>query len=113
MATQTHKPLELKRSDFDEQVIKSDKPVLVDFYAEWCGPCRVVGPMIEELAAEYDGEVRFAKVNIDDHPDLAVAYGVQSIPTLLFFKQGTPVRRAVGALPKQELRKLLDATLRL
>lgn len=112
MAIEASKPLELTGTNFHEQVIKSDKPVLVDFWAAWCAPCRVVGPVIEELAAEYDEEVRFGKVNIDDQPDLAVAYGVQSIPTLLFFKEGRPVRRAVGALPKQDLRKLLNATLR-
>src|SRR3546814_3416929 len=80
--------LEITDSNFDEVVLQSDKPVLVDFWAEWCGPCRMVGPIVEELAKEYDGQAVVGKVNVDNNPDISVKYGIRNIPALLFFKDG-------------------------
>jgi thioredoxin 1 len=102
----------LTSQNFDTEVIKSEQPVLVDFWAEWCGPCKMLGPVLDELATEFDGRARIGKVNIDDHQDLAVQFGIQSIPTLLVFKGGQVVGQSVGAKPKAALRQVLDAAVK-
>ena len=88
---------------FEADVLESEIPVLVDFYADWCAPCRRLAPVIDELAEEYDGDLRFVKVNVDDNASLAVQFGIQSIPTLIFFKGGREVTKTVGAPPKPRL----------
>ncbi len=103
------KPREVADATFEQEVLKSTKPVLVDFWAPWCGPCRMVAPIVEELAEEYDGKVEFVKVNTDDNPNTAVKYGIRSIPTLLVFKGGEPVGQIVGFRPKSDLKERLDA----
>lgn len=102
----------LTSQNFEAEVIKSTQPVLVDFWAEWCGPCKMLGPVLDELATEYEGKARIAKVNIDDHQDLAVQFGIQSIPTLLVFKGGQVVNQSVGAKPKGALKQVLDAAIK-
>ncbi len=101
--------LEITDSNFQETVLNSDKPVLVDFWAEWCGPCRMVGPIVEELAKEYDGKAVVGKVNVDHNPNIAAKYGIRSIPTLLFFKGGELVDKQVGAVPKNIMASKLQA----
>ena len=103
------KPRDVNDSNFEQEVLQADKPVLVDFWAPWCGPCRMVAPIVEELSAEYDGKVEFVKVNTDDNPNTAVKYGIRSIPTLLVFKDGEPVGQIVGFRPKSDLKQRLDA----
>jgi thioredoxin 1 len=95
--------LHLDDKNFEQEVLKSDLPVLVDFWAEWCGPCRAIAPIIEELAGELQGKMKVAKVNVDEAQDLAGNYNVMSIPTLLIFKNGQPVEQLVGAMPKPQL----------
>jgi len=90
-------------------VVTSDRPVLIDFWAPWCGPCRAIAPVLEEIAQEQGDRVTIGKVNVDEHPDLAVRFGVQAIPQLLFFKDGAVKDKLVGAVPKRELVKRLDA----
>ena len=96
---------------FQTDVLDSDLPVLVDFWAPWCGPCRMVAPIVEELAEEYDGRVKFVKLNTDENPQIAGKYGIRSIPTLLVFKGGDPVGQIVGFRPKSDLQKRLDEVL--
>jgi len=105
------KPLEISNEKFSEMVLKARMPVLVDFWAPWCGPCRMVAPVVDELANEYDGKVSFVKINVDDSPETARQYGVMSIPTLIVFKNGQPVSNIVGFRPKPELKKNLDDAL--
>ena len=105
------KPVEVNDSNFDQMVLQSKTPVLVDFWAVWCGPCRMVAPVVEELAGEYEGKVTFAKLNVDENPKTASQYGIMSIPTLLIFKDGAPVSNIVGFRPKPELKKSIDAAL--
>ncbi len=97
------KPIEVTDQTFDEQVINADKPILVDFWAEWCGPCKMIAPVLEELAVELDGQLVISKLNVDDNPDTSQAFAVLSIPTLLVFKNGEPVDRIVGYQPKPKL----------
>ena len=103
-----HKALEITDANFQD-VINSDKPVLVDFWAEWCGPCRMVGPVVEELAGEYEGRAIVGKVDVDANPQISMKFGIRSIPTLLVFKNGQVVDKQVGAVPKNVLAAKLDA----
>ena len=105
------KEITLTRENFKNEVLDSKVPVLVDFWATWCGPCRMIGPIVDELAAEYDGKAKVGKVNTEEQADLAGEYGVISIPTLIFFKNGKPVDQITGALPKKVIAKKLDALL--
>lgn len=101
--------LEINDANFEELVLKSDKPVLVDFWAEWCGPCRMVGPIVEELSKEYDGKAVIGKVNVDHNPNISTNFGIRNIPTILFFKNGQVVDKQVGAVPKANLAAKLNA----
>jgi thioredoxin 1 len=105
------KPKEVTDATFEQEVLKAPRPVLVDFWAPWCGPCRMVAPIVEELAEEYDGKVNFVKLNTDDNPVTASRYGIRSIPTLLVFKGGQPVGQIIGFRPKSDLRRRLDAVI--
>jgi len=98
---------EFTDSNFDNEALKTDKPALVDFWAPWCAPCRMVGPIIEELATNYSGKVKVGKLNTDDNPNIASRYGIMSIPTILLFKNGEIVDRLVGAVPKRDFEKML------
>jgi len=100
--------VELTDNNFEQEVIKSDKPVLIDLWAPWCAPCRFVGPIIEQIAAEYKDRLKVGKLNVEDHKVWASKYGVTAIPTLFIFKDGNLVQRAVGAMPKQEIEKLIQ-----
>lgn len=101
--------LELTDANFDETVLQSDKPVLVDFWAVWCGPCRMVAPIVDELSKDYEGKAVIGKVDVDNNPETAAKFGIRNIPTLLFFKNGEIVDKQVGAAPKQAFTAKLDA----
>ena len=105
------KPTEVNDSNFDQVVLQAKTPVLVDLWAPWCAPCRMVAPVVEELVSEYEGRVSFAKLNVDQNPRTASRYGIMSIPTLLIFKDGKPLSNIVGFRPKAELKRSLDAAL--
>jgi thioredoxin 1 len=94
--------------DFEAEILQSNIPVMVDFFAEWCGPCKMIAPMVDELATEYEGKVKIVKINVDDSPGSAQKFGVMSIPTLVFVKGGEEVDRVTGALPKDTLAEKLD-----
>lgn len=100
--------IELTDSNFDEVVLKSDKPVLVDFWAEWCGPCRMVAPIVSEISADYEGKAVVGKLDVDSNPEVSQKYGIRNIPTILFFKNGEVVDKQVGAAPKSLLVSKID-----
>lgn len=103
--------IQLTDDNFDAEVIQSPQPVLVDFWAPWCGPCRMLGPIVEEVAKEYEGKVKVGKLNTDDHPNAPGRYRISAIPTLLFFKGGKLVEQRVGVQSKADIKKLLDGLL--
>ncbi|MFL2594247.1 MAG: thioredoxin [Flavobacteriaceae bacterium] len=103
--------LEITDATFDKLVLQSDKPVMVDFWAAWCGPCRMVGPIIDELSKEYDGKAVVGKVDVDNNQEFAAKYGVRNIPTVLLFKNGELVDRKVGVSPKQVYAEAIDSAL--
>ena len=105
------KPVHVTDSTFEKEVLESEQPVLVDFWAEWCGPCKMIAPVLEELAQEMDGKLTISKLDVDENQNTAMAYGVFSIPTLLLFKNGEPVERIVGFQPKPQLMNRLQAHL--
>ncbi|MBS1031451.1 thioredoxin TrxA [Gluconobacter cerinus] len=98
-------------SSFETDVLKFDGPVLVDFWAEWCGPCKMIAPALEEIGAEYQGRLKVAKVNIDSNPEAPTQYGVRSIPTLIVFKDGKPVAQQMGAMPKSQLKAWIEKSI--
>ena len=103
--------VEFTDANFEELALNSDKPVIVDFWAEWCGPCRMVSPLIAELAQEYDGKAVIGKLNVDQNPEISMKYGIRSIPTILYIKGGEVVDKMVGAAPKQQYASKLDAVM--
>ena len=100
--------VEFSETNFEQEVLKSSTPVLVDLWAAWCGPCRMIAPMIEELATQFQGKIKMGKLNVDDHPQVAAQYRIMNIPTLLVIKGGTEVDRIVGVVPKEELVRRLE-----
>ena len=105
------KPFDVSDDRFDEEVLRANSPVLVDFWAPWCGPCQPMGAIVKELADEYGDRMKFAKLNVDGNPKVSSRYGIQSIPTLLVFKDGKPMKQIIGLRPKAELKKQLDQLL--
>ena len=103
--------LEITDATFNDVVLKSEKPVLVDFWAEWCGPCKMIGPLVEELANEFNGKAIIGKVDVDTNPEVSAKFGIRSIPTLLVFKSGEIVDKQVGAVPKSVLSEKIEAQL--
>ena len=99
------------QANFEAEVLQSDIPVFVDFYADWCGPCKMMSPVIDKLAEEYEGRIKVGKVNVDENGDLAVKYGIMSIPNMVFFKNGEPVDRVVGAIPKPAMKDKFEKNL--
>lgn len=102
---------EITNDNFNDTVIKSDKPVLVDFWAEWCTPCRMLSPVIDEIAQNYEGKILVGKINIDEQEALAQKFGVMSIPTLILFKDGNAVKKSVGVVGKDKIKNMIDAVL--
>ena len=105
---ENHAVRQLSDKDFEKDVLQSGTPVFIDFWAPWCGPCRIIGPIVEELAPSYEGKAVIAKINVDDNPVTAQKFQVTSIPTLMMFKNGKMVDRAIGVLPRAELQKFID-----
>ena len=103
----TH-PIVVTDTTFDDEVVKADTPVLVDFWADWCAPCKMIAPIVEDLAEEFDGKIKFAKLDVDSNPKTATSYGIRGIPTLLIFNGGQPVDQVVGAVPKSVLKRRLE-----
>ncbi|HEY7750653.1 MAG TPA: thioredoxin [Ignavibacteriaceae bacterium] len=105
------KPIEITDENFETEVVNSDKPVLIDFWAVWCGPCKAIAPIVEELAAEYDGVIKVGKLNVDDNQQTSIKFGVRSIPTLLIFKNGKLTDTIIGAVPKTNIVNKLKAVI--
>ena len=104
-------PFEVNDDNFQELVLDSDTPVMVDFWADWCGPCKMIAPAVHDMAEEYDGKLKVGKLDVDASPNVAMKYGVRSIPALIFFKNGEPVDQLIGAVPKGALKKKVDSVL--
>ncbi|MCI0707319.1 MAG: thioredoxin [Ignavibacteriae bacterium] len=102
------KPIHITDDTFKKEVVESNTLTLVDFWAEWCGPCRLIAPILDELSAEYKGEVKFTKLDVDENPSTAMAFSVRSIPTLIVFRNGKPVNRIIGYMPKDELKRRIE-----
>jgi thioredoxin len=102
------KPIEITDSNFEQEVIKCDVPVLIDFWAIWCGPCKVIAPVVEEIASEYEGKLKVGKLDVDNNPNTAVKYGIRSIPTLMVFSNGQVSDQMIGALPKAQIVNRLE-----
>ena len=100
--------LKFTTENFNAEVIESDKPVLVDFYADWCGPCKMMAPVIEEIAKEYEGKVKIGKLNVDDNPKISEQFDIMSIPTLIFFKDGQPANRSTGVISKEKIVEIIN-----
>lgn len=111
MATKTQQYITLTEDNFEKEVLQSNQPVLVDFWADWCPPCKVIGPIVKELAADFEGAAKVSKLDVDANPKVAAQYDVRSIPTLLFFQDGKVVDRLTGVVPKQELADKLTSLL--
>lgn len=105
------KPVEITDDNFEKEVLQSDKPVLIDFWAVWCGPCKIIAPIVEELASEYDGKVKVGKLDVDSNQQTSIKYGVRSIPTLLLFKDGNVKDTIIGAVPKKLIVEKLNSAL--
>jgi thioredoxin 1 len=105
------KPQHITDAEFTSAVLESENPVLVDFWADWCGPCKMIAPVVEELAEEYDGKFNFTKMDVDANPQTAMNFGIRSIPTLLLFKDGKVAEQVIGAVPKAVLKKKIDKVL--
>jgi thioredoxin 1 len=107
----TNMALEITDSNFADLAMQSDKPVMIDFWAEWCGPCRMVTPIVEEMAHDYEGKAVIGKVNVDENPDISAKFGIRNIPTIIFLKGGQVVDKSVGAVPKNVLTEKMEALL--
>ena len=105
------KPFAVTDETFEQDVLQSDTPVVVDFWAEWCGPCKAIAPVVEQLAEEYDGQVKMAKLDVDSNPTTPSSYGIRGIPALLIFKDGVVAKQVVGAVPKSVLKKQIDSAI--
>jgi thioredoxin len=112
LETKTTTLPQLKSAEFETEVLKSQTPAVVDFYADWCGPCRMVSPIIEQLSKEYAGKVKFVKLNTDENPDIAMKYGIMSIPTIIVFKNGQVASTMIGAGPASMYKQKIDAVLK-
>ena len=104
-------PIDVTDNTWEDEVLNSDLPILVDFWAEWCGPCKMIAPAVHDLAEEYTGKLNVAKVDIDNSPEIATKYGIRSIPALIFFRDGKPVDQVIGALPKGALKQKIASVL--
>ena len=111
MGLESENIIHITTATWDNKVLKSEKPVLVDFWAEWCGPCRMVGPALEQLSKSMNGKIKIAKLNVDENQDIAMKYGIKSIPSLLLFKEGNEIGRSVGAAPKEKYQQFVEQTL--
>jgi thioredoxin 1 len=104
--------IEFTDTNFEEEVIKSEVPVLVDFWAEWCAPCRLIAPIVEQLASEYEGKLKVGKINVDQNPHVSMNYGIRSIPTILIFKSGKAIEQLIGAVPKNSITEKIKSVLK-